>query len=96
MEKPHMKWAIIKARLLDKGYTLARLAERLECTPQSISDVRSRPNSHIQQVIAEILETTEAALWPERFSSDGLVRLSSTRPQYRRPKDTAALAPHNI
>lgn len=95
MQKPHEQWMGIRARLLTKGYTLARLAEELGVSQQAVSDVRYRPNARIQAAIAEKLDVSPASLFSDRYTSDGATPINQVR-RSRASKHTAAQAAGNV
>lgn len=96
MLKPHEHWALIKARLRGKGYTLAELAAELGVSQQAVSDVRCKPNRNIQQRIGEILQEGPAKLWPDRYTDDGLTPLSRVGKRRQPPNNTAPAAVINV
>lgn len=95
MQKPHEQWMGIRARLLTKGYTLARLADELGVSQQAVSDVRYRPNARIQAAIAELLGVSPASLFSDRYTSDGAMPINQVR-RSRASKHTAAQAAGNV
>lgn len=95
MQKPHEKWMGIRAQMLTKGYTLARLADELGVSQQAVSDVRHRPNARIQAAIAELLGVSPASLFPDRYTSDGDMPINQVM-RSKRVKHTAAQAAGNV
>jgi lambda repressor-like predicted transcriptional regulator len=96
MLKPHEQWALIKARLRGKGYTMKMLAGELNVSEQAVSDVRHRPNRRVQAAIGKILNENPAKLWPDRYTDDGSTPLTRVGKRSDYPKDNAPVALHNV
>lgn len=54
-----------------KGLSLAALGRRYDLESGAIRMALVRPSAQCEQIIARFLETTPAALWPDRYRKDG-------------------------
>ena len=73
-------WIIWQLRNI--GWSLSRIALREGVSVQSVSSALMVPSSHLQDVIADLLELTPQQLFPEFFDPQGR-RLVRTRDQQR-------------
>jgi len=70
MKDPRSEWTShdISMALRVKGYTLRRLADELNITPNTLlRNIRSGRNVRIRAEISKILHVPEWHLWPEAF-----------------------------
>jgi len=65
------RWAIIKAMLALKGYTLISLAKHLEIDRTLLTGLKRTPCPKYEKIIAEIIGNSPLEIWPGRYDSNG-------------------------
>lgn len=79
---PVLRWEWIKFQLRAKGTSLANLARALNVSGQAVKNVKRTAYPRMERAIAKALDLEVAALWPERWGTDGAPkRLRPNRPE---------------
>lgn len=80
---PRGRGAWVACALRLRGSSLSALARAEGVTASALSHVMTKPNRHLEAVIARAIGLTPQQVWPERFDADG-ERRHRHRPQYRK------------
>ena len=86
---PVARAAKIKADLFEAGYSLNEVDRQFNLRPRGCSDALRQPYEPGERAIAEMLKTTPAALFPERYDADGARLSPQPRQNYNRPETMA-------
>ncbi len=79
---PDLRWEWIKYQLRARGTSLAKLARALNVSGQAVKNVKRTAYPRMERAIAKALGLEVAALWPERWGTDGAPkRLRPNRPE---------------
>ncbi len=82
---PDLRWEWIKFQLRARGTSLAKLARALNVSGQAVKNVKRTAYPRMERAIAKALGLEVAALWPERWGTDGA-------PRRLRPNRSEAMA----
>ena len=90
LTNPVKRRAWVKYQLHLQGLSLAKIAMNAGVTRQTMYQAFSRTYPRMEKVIADVLDMTPKALWPERYDADG-------SPIYRlgRPKKSTSKTVEN-
>jgi lambda repressor-like predicted transcriptional regulator len=74
-------WLVYQLRL--RGWSLRQVASREGVSYEALARTMYAPNSHLEPIIARLLDTTVEELFPERFDKATGRRLHRTRQRSR-------------